>query len=228
MYGVIRRVRKLWVLLLVAGIALIGAGTALIAVPLLSAAHRGTADQNALQAWNNGGSQALVGPVTGGARDAGKTTCGSSSPTDFALVRFDSPSQDHYAGVAGDGTWALLDSRSMVHYHGTPAPGQQGNVIIAFHREPDYEHIDQMVVGDKITIEDRACRTYVYQVTQRWDMPPSQVSQLTPTSGYDLTMITCDPWWQDYDRLVWRATLVSAPSSGTTVPGGAAPTAPPF
>jgi len=106
----------------------------------------------------------------------------------------------------------------MVHYRGTSDPGQQGNVIIAFHREPDYQNINQLGVGGTITIQDRACHTFVYQVTQTWDLPPSQVTQLSPTSGYDLTMITCDPWWQDYNRIVWRATLISPK------PGGSGPT----
>jgi len=47
--------------------------------------------------------------------------------TDYALVNFGAPAHYHYAAVAGNGTWALLDSRSMVHYAGTPDPGQQGN-----------------------------------------------------------------------------------------------------
>ena len=136
--------------------------------------------------------------------------CGSSAPTDFALVTFTSLAQDHYVGVAGDGTWNLLAQRSMVHYTGTPNPGQPGNMIIAFHREPDYEHIDQMKVGDTITVQDPSCRVFVYRVTARWVLSPDRVTELSPTTGHDLTMITCDPWWQDYDRPVWRASLVAA------------------
>ena len=219
--------RRLWVLLLTLGVALFIAGTALVVGPLWSVWHRGQADQSALQAWNSGGSSALVGPVTGGVADVGKSTCGASSPTDYALVTFTSLAEDHYSGVSGDGTWDLLAQRSMVHYTGTPGPGQTGNVIIAFHREPNFEHIDQMKVGDKITVQDRACHSFIYQVTQRWTLAPSRVTQLTPTSGHDLTLITCDPWWQDYNRLVWRAALVSAPAAGGSG-SSAAPTNPPF
>ena len=219
--------RRLWVLLLTLGVALVIAGGALIVGPLWSVWHRGQADQSALQAWNSGGSNALVGPVTGGTADIGKSTCGASSPTDYALVTFTSLAQDHYSGVSGDGTWDLLAQRSMVHYAGTPGPGQAGNVIIAFHREPNFEHIDQMKAGDRITVQDRTCRTFIYQVTQRWDLAPSRVTQLVPTNGHDLTLITCDPWWQDYNRLVWRATLVSAPASGGSG-AAAAPTNQPF
>ncbi len=33
-------------------------------------------------------------------------------------------------------------------------------------------------------------------------------------------MITCDPWWQDYNRLVWRAELISAPAPSAPGPTG--------
>jgi LPXTG-site transpeptidase (sortase) family protein len=219
-----KRPRRFWLLVLVAGVGLMVAGVAVIAGPLLGVWHRGQADQSALQSWKNGGSSTLVGPVHGGVADVGKSTCGSGSSTDYALVTFTSLAQDHYAGVAGNGTWDLLTQRSMVHYADSPDPGQQGNVIIAFHREPDYEHIDQLNVGDVVTVQDRACRSFRYQVTGRWDLKPQNVTQLGPTSGHDLTLITCDPWWQDYNRLVWRATLVSAPAVGGpgTAPQGTA------
>jgi LPXTG-site transpeptidase (sortase) family protein len=226
---VLRPFRSVWVVMLILGVAAVIAGVALIVGPLLGVFSRGNADQSALQAWNNGGSGKLVGPVHGGSSDVGKTTCGSSSSSDYALVSFTGISQYHYAGVAGDGTWDLLNQRSMVHYHGTPNPGQPGNVIIAFHREPDYEHINELGVGGTISIQDRACHTFVYQVTQTWDLPPSQVTQLTPTSGYVLTMITCDPWWQDYNRIVWRATLISPQPGSASAPsfdGGGSSSAP--
>lgn len=210
------RLRKPWVLLLCAGLALAGVGAILLAGPLFAALNRGQADQAALHSWT-----ATPTPLHGGVPDVGKSSCGSSSTTDYALLTFQEPAPDHYAGVAGNGHWDLLDQRSMVHYAGTPDPGQQGNVIIAFHREPDFEHIDKLAVGDRISIQSRSCQTFVYQVTKRWILPPSQVTQLTPTQGHDLTLITCDPWWQDYNRLVWRAALISAPAP----PGGTSPQA---
>ncbi|MBV9101012.1 MAG: class E sortase [Candidatus Dormibacteraeota bacterium] len=224
-----RALRRPWVVLVTAGAVLIVAGALLIAGPLLGVWSRGSADQTALQAWNNGGSAALAGPVHGSSADVAKTPCGSSAPGDYALVTFTALSAYGYAGVAGNGTWDMLNQRSMVHYQGTPNPGQQGNAIFAFHREPNFEHIDQLSVGGTVTVQDRACHSYVYRVTGRWVLAPQQVSQLAPTSGWDLTLITCDPWWQDYNRLVWRATLVSAPaSSGATAPAAAAPSNPSF
>jgi len=210
--------------LLALGVASILAGGALIAGPLIGVFQRGAADSTALKHWN-GGATHSVAPVPAASESP---TCGTSSATDYALVNFGAPVQYHYAAVAGNGTWALLNSRSMVHYAGTPDPGQQGNVIIAFHREPDFQYIDQLNVGDTISIQNRACQTFVYKVTGRWDLAPSRVTQLTPTSGHELTMITCDPWWQDYNRLVWRAELVSAPAPSSPGSAGASVANPSF
>jgi LPXTG-site transpeptidase (sortase) family protein len=203
-----RRKIRLWMVLLALGVAAILAGGALIAGPVIGVFQRGATDSTALKHWHGGTTHpAVPAPVA-----SKSPTCGTSSATDYALVSFGAPAQYHYAAVAGNGTWALLDSRSMVHYAGTPDPGQQGNVIIAFHREPDFQYINELNVGDTITIQNRTCQTYVYRVTAKWDLPPSRVTQLGPTSGHELTMITCDPWWQDYNRFVWRAELISTPA----------------
>ncbi len=213
-----RKRLKSWHILLAIGLAFIIAGAALVIGPLYAVWHRGQADQSNLQNWNN----ALVGPGKD-AGNAAKAACGSTSPDDYALISFGNPAQYHYAGVSGDGTWDLLHDRTMVHYHGTPDPGAQGNSIIAFHREPDYQHIDLLAPGDTVTIQDKACHTFVYKITGKWDLPPAKVTQLVPTSGFDLTMVTCDPWWQDYNRLVWRASLVGPSGGFVSGSSGSAP-----
>jgi len=176
---------------------------------------RGQNDLNALNSWLAGSASSDASqpstPTTGTATGTATSTCGGggSDSDAYALVEFTGLPQYGYVGVTVNGNWTALDDRSMVHWSGSPAPGGEGNVIIAFHREPDYQYIDQLAVGETVTIQDRSCQTYVYTITQRWDLAPSNVTQLVPTSGQELTMITCDPWWQDYNRLVWRADLTS-------------------
>ena len=200
---------RLRLLVMIIGIAAIVTGAVLVAGPIWSIWHRASNDQSALQTWQNGGSNQLAGSAKGGANQAKTVACGSSDASQYALVTFDQPAQYHYAGVAANGTWDDLTEHSMVHYTGTPDPGQPGNVIIAFHREPDYEHIDQLNTGDLVSVQDRSCHTWQYRITDRWEGPPGKVDQLVPTSGHELTLITCTPFWQDYNRLVWRAELVT-------------------
>jgi sortase A len=209
------------------GGALVVAGIAVIAVPLLSTWLRGHADDRALRDWNSGGASALAGaapssdpsgPQTGASAlpDASPSAVATSAPCrpdaapaeDYALVSFPSLAQYGYAGVAANGDWNMLRQRSMVHYNTSAAPGAPGNAIVAFHREPHYEHIDQLNVGDTVTVQDRSCTVFTYRVTERWTLPPDRVTQLTTTGGHDLTLITCTPWWRDNDRIVWRASLV--------------------
>ena len=190
------------------GLIAILAGISLVVAPLLGVWQRGQADQTALSSWQKGGSNALAGALPTSTAAPRTVACGSGSPADYALVSFAAPAADHYAGVATDGNWDSLHNRSMVHYTGTPAPGGLGNSIIAFHREPDYEHIDQLAVGDTVSVQDLSCHTFVYKITGRWVLDPSHVTQLQPTSGHDLTLITCTPFWVDSQRIVWRASLV--------------------
>ena len=198
-------------LLTVVGIACIAAGVAVIAIPLYHVWQRGREDSRALQEWNAGGSQALVGAAPDSSEGRPTQVCNASAAPaeDYALVSFPSLPQYGYAQVAGDGTWDLLTQRSMVHYRDSPAPGGTGNVIIAFHREAEFEHIDELATGMSVTVQDRACHLLTYRVTSRVTVKPSDAQPwLQPTTGKDLTLITCTPWYVDTQRIVWRATLV--------------------
>jgi LPXTG-site transpeptidase (sortase) family protein len=112
------------------------------------------------------------------------------------------------SGVGADGDWNSLKQTSMVHYHDSPAPGAAGNVLIAFHREPHWIDINKVLAGDAIQVQTADGKTYNYQVDFVKIVKPSDVELLKPTTGNDLTLITCDPPWQDYDRMMFRAHLV--------------------
>jgi LPXTG-site transpeptidase (sortase) family protein len=206
---------------MIGGVVLVLAGIGVIVAPIVSTYVRGHTDDQALSDWNHGGASALAGAAPNApAAVPGSSTAGSPAPAgctpnaapaqDYALVSFPSLAKYGYSGVAATGDWNTLRQRSMVHYTTSPAPGQQGNVIIGFHREPHYEHIDQLNVGDAITVQDRSCAVHTYRVTQRWTLDPGKVTQLDTTTGHDITLVTCTPWWQDYNRIVWRGTLVSS------------------
>ena len=112
-------------------------------------------------------------------------------------------------GVAVDGDWNSLKDASMVHYHDSPAPGAKGNVLLAFHRETHWLDVDQVKPGDQVQLQAKDLKTYTYVIDFVRTVSPSDVSLLRDTAGSDLTMITCDPPWQDYNRLVFRGHLAA-------------------
>jgi sortase A len=119
--------------------------------------------------------------------------------------------------VAIDSDWTGLRRAPMVHYHGSPAPGEKGNMLVAFHREFEWPDINKVGAGDQLLVETTDRRTFVYQVDFVRIVRPSDVSLLSPTDGSDLTLITCDPWLRDYNRMLFRAHLVGpspAPTAG--------------
>lgn len=203
------------------GAGLIAVGILVVTIPIMGVLNRNSNAQNALYNWDHGGSTSIQGAVKGAPTQAAPSNLCSAQnapASDYALITFPTVNGITYAGVAAQGTWAQLLTTTMVHYDTTPAPGQAGNVIIGFHREPQYEYINQMKVGQDIIIETRDCATFTYQITGTWVETPAQVTQLVSTSGHNLTLITCTPWWIDTSRIVWRGTLVSSTPPTTTTP----------
>ena len=111
--------------------------------------------------------------------------------------------------IAANGNWDSLKKVSMVHYKDSPAPGQKGNVLVAFHRETHWLDINTIGAGDAIVIQTADGRVFHYKIDFVQTVPPAQVDLLKPTSGNDLTLITCDPVWQDYNRMYFRAHLTA-------------------
>ncbi len=199
-----------------AGVVLVLAGIGVLVPPLLGVWQRGNHDHQLLQKWlGNQGAITKVLPSevvapAGSSSPPAAAACGSGSPSsEYLLVAF--PTLPGIEGVAGNGSWALLTQRSVVHYSSSPGPGQEGNMLIALHREPNFEPLGSLRVGDPIVITDRACTKFTYTVTQVWVESPSKVSQLGQLSGGKyLTLITCTPLWVDTQRIVIRAELTSS------------------
>ncbi|HEV3231336.1 MAG TPA: class E sortase [Candidatus Dormibacteraeota bacterium] len=123
--------------------------------------------------------------------------------------------------VAIDSDWTGLKRAPMVHYRTSPAPGQVGNVLVAFHREFSWRDIDQLGPGDTVVLQTKDGHTFIYVVEFRRIVSPNDVSLLQPSTSRNLTLITCDPWLQDYNRMLFRLHLVE-PSPPPTPPSGGA------
>ncbi|HUY97985.1 MAG TPA: class E sortase [Verrucomicrobiae bacterium] len=206
-----RRVLRLRLIALAAGVILVAVGGGLLLPSVLGLNHRSATDRRALARWlgpRGALTQVVVAPPATGS--AGVPACGAGSPDqNYALVSF--PSLPGTEGVAASGTWNLLTQRSVVHWGDSPSPGGPGNVLIALHREPNFETLGRLRRGDPIVLVNRACRRFTYRVTRTWVLNPDQVTQLAPVSGaHVLTVITCTPLWIDSQRLVIRASLARA------------------
>ena len=209
------RRRRLATALTGLGVVLVLVGIGILVPPLLGVLHRSSDDHELLQKWlgSNGALTKVIPGQTESPLNSGSAAtapaCGSGSPSsEYALVSF--PSLPGIEGVAGNGSWAMLTQRSVVHYSDSPPPGGVGNVLIALHREPNFEPLNQLRPGDQIVVTARNCERYVYTVTRTWVESPDQVTQLASmSSGHYLTVITCTPLWVDTERIVIRATLTA-------------------
>jgi len=158
------------------------------------------AEQSQNRAWQN-----FTTAVKG--QDTGAITVPADAGNIYLKLTVPGLGKD---GVAVDGDWNSLHDASMVHYHDSPAPGAKGNVLLAFHRETHWIDINKLKAGDQVQLQTRDLVVHTYQVDFVRTVSSVDVSLLRPTTGNDLTLITCDPPWQDYNRLVFRAHLVDA------------------
>ncbi len=95
------------------------------------------------------------------------------------------------------------------HYPETALPGQTGNFSMAGHRTPAiFWDLDQMRPGDPIVVETRDT-WYVYRVYGTEIVVPTAIYVVAPIAGRAkaLTITTCNPKWDNYQRLVVHAEL---------------------
>lgn len=107
----------------------------------------------------------------------------------------------------------------VVHYAGTPEPGQTGNVVIVGHSSNNilnkgkykfaFVLLKRMEVGDTMYLQKGGQR-YTYQVFENRVIPPSDVSVLgTSSRPNTITLITCDPPGTSINRRVVVAEQIS-------------------
>jgi sortase A len=104
------------------------------------------------------------------------------------------------------------------HYPRSAEPGEVGNFAVAGHRNPAiFWDLDKMKVGDPIVVETRTT-FFIYRVTDNRIVKPSQVEVVapvpnrpgaTPTTAM-LTITTCNPKWDNYERLIVHAEMDSS------------------
>ncbi len=127
---------------------------------------------------------------------------------------------------------ALL--KGVVHYPGTATSGQKGNVFLTGHSsyywwvQSDYKTVftltPQLSRGDSIAVYHKGIR-YLYEVTETFDVQPTQTDVLAPTKDSVLTLSTCVPVGTALRRHITRAKQVS-PDPATNSSAGTTGTTP--
>ncbi|WP_250000624.1 class E sortase [Actinoplanes sp. M2I2] len=103
------------------------------------------------------------------------------------------------------------------HYPESAKPGQVGNFSVAGHRiKKIFWRLDELRSGDVIGVETRS-NWYVYRVYTNEVVKPTAVEVVAPVPGKPkakpskalLTLTTCNPKYNNYERLIVHAELVS-------------------
>jgi sortase A len=94
--------------------------------------------------------------------------------------------------VEGDDAAELR--RGPGHIAGTPMPGQDGNCIIAGHRDTHFRVLKDIRKGDAIVL-DTGAGEFTYRVSDTQVVSPSNTASLRPTRDPELHLITCYPFY---------------------------------
>lgn len=134
------------------------------------------------------------------------------APPGDAIARLYAPSIGKY--------WVVVEGVSLAdiryapgHYPDTAMPGQPGNFSVAGHRNPaTFWDLDKVQPGHTIVVETEDT-WYIYNVTENHIVKPDAVEVIAPVPNQPgsepqdpyLTLTTCNPKWDNYERLVVHA-----------------------
>jgi sortase A len=91
-------------------------------------------------------------------------------------------------------TWQVADY-AVGHHQSSALPGQQGNVVMAGHRDirgSVFRRLNELKPNDVILVYTKM-KVYRYIVSASYIVKPTQVGVMSQTKDYRLTLITCTP-----------------------------------
>lgn len=131
-----------------------------------------------------------------------------------AIARLHIPKlRKHWVVVHGVTQKAIRNAPG--HYPKTAQPGQVGNFSVAGHRtKAIFWDLDKMGNGDVVVVESRT-HWYIYRVERVRIVSPSASEVVAPVPGQRgkkpvnawLTLTTCNPKFDNYQRLIVHAKL---------------------
>ena len=94
--------------------------------------------------------------------------------------------------LEGTDEWTL--DRAVGHVEGTPAPGREGNVGLAGHRDGYFRVLKDIAPGDVLELA-LAAEVQRFRVARLLIVAPDDVSVLAASDGARLTLVTCYPFY---------------------------------
>ncbi len=115
--------------------------------------------------------------------------------------------------VEGDGPRQLR--RGPGHLAGSAMPGENGNCIIAAHRDTHFRVLKDIRPGDDIFLKAHGA-TFIYRVKKTQVVSPDNTHSLRTTPDAELHLITCYPFY--YVGSAPKRFVVQARLTGSTPP----------
>lgn len=115
--------------------------------------------------------------------------------------------------IVNEGTSSIILKNGPGHYIGSALPGEVGTCVVAGHRTTygaPFNRLDELEVGDEIYIETHGNEEFLYIVTDKKEVPPTDTSVLKSTSYPSLILSTCTPKYFATRRLVVFGRLTSS------------------
>ena len=112
---------------------------------------------------------------------------------DRALAVLRVPGAGLEVPVFGDASERNLN-RGAGYIPGTALPGSDGNAGIAAHRDGYFRKLQDVALGDVVTLEHPG-GIRRYEITELAVVEPTDVSPLDPTDHAALTLVTCYPFY---------------------------------
>jgi len=96
------------------------------------------------------------------------------------------------AAIVVEGADEKQLSVAVGHLAGTAAPGANGNVVLAGHRDAEFRALRSIRIGDRLRVTTD--RNYIYVVSRIRIVAAEDVTPLADQSTPLLTLITCYPF----------------------------------
>ncbi|AZQ10554.1 class D sortase [Shewanella khirikhana] len=111
-----------------------------------------------------------------------------------------------------DGDSELNLNKGVARVSHTAGLGEQGNLVIAGHRDSFFRKLGQLKKGASIDVMSVDGQLHRYQMTDSWIVTPEDTWVMAPVSSDVLTLITCYPFYfvgSAPQRYIVRAKKVS-------------------